>query len=234
MVSEAEALKLIKKNNYTPLTDFPGGSNPWSCTHDVCGTRVDIRAAYLRRGNTGCSFCAGTSPITSSQANRLFKSRGFKPLEPFKNAKTPMRSIHLVCGREVAPTWTSVRLSGGCKYCNTSLVNLIAPAYLYLITNRELNAHKVGISGHAATINRLERHKRLGWESYAVLDLDTGEEAYEIEARILEWIRFDLQLPKYLLSEQMPQGGHTETVDASEIDLPTIWAKVEELSKVKK
>jgi hypothetical protein len=30
----------------------------------------------------------------------------------------------------------------------------------------------------------------------------------------------------------MPKGGHTETVDASEIDLVTIWAKVKELSKV--
>jgi len=29
----------------------------------------------------------------------------------------------------------------------------------------------------------------------------------------------------------MPQGGWTETVDAAEIDLPTIWAKVEQLSK---
>jgi hypothetical protein len=32
----------------------------------------------------------------------------------------------------------------------------------------------------------------------------------------------------------MPQGGYSETVDASEIDLPTIWAKIEKLSKVKK
>jgi hypothetical protein len=233
MVTEAEALKLLKKNNYMPLAKFPGGSNPWPCTHNVCGSKVDIRAAYLRRGNVGCSFCSGTSPITASKANKLFKSRGFKPLEPFKNARTPMRSIHLVCGREVAPTWGSVRLSGGCKYCSTSLVNLIAPAYLYLITNKELNAHKIGISGHGATVNRLERHKRLGWESYAVLDLDTGEEAYEIEEKILEWLRFDLQLPKYLVSEQMPQGGHTETVDGAEIDLATIWSKVEELSKLK-
>jgi hypothetical protein len=29
----------------------------------------------------------------------------------------------------------------------------------------------------------------------------------------------------------MPQGGFSETVDASEIDLATIWAKVEQLSK---
>jgi len=76
--------------------------------------------------------------------------------------------------------------------------------------------------------------KSLGWESFAVLDLDTGEEAKELEEKILEWLRFDLQLPKYLTPEQMPQGGHTETVDASEVDLPTIWVKVEELSKVKR
>jgi hypothetical protein len=32
----------------------------------------------------------------------------------------------------------------------------------------------------------------------------------------------------------MPQGGFTETVDAAEIDLQTIWAKIEEFSKVRK
>jgi len=32
----------------------------------------------------------------------------------------------------------------------------------------------------------------------------------------------------------MPQGGYSETVDASEIDLATIWAKVEQLSRVKR
>ena len=32
----------------------------------------------------------------------------------------------------------------------------------------------------------------------------------------------------------MPQAGWSETVDALEIDLPTIWAKVEEFSKKSK
>ena len=234
MVSEDEAYELLKKNKYNPLTDFPGGSAPWLCVHNVCGTKVEVRATYLRRGNTGCSFCAGTKPITAAQANKFFKSRGFKPLEPFINARTSMKSIHLVCGREVSPTWASLRVSGGCKYCSTSNVNLLAPAYLYLITSKELNAHKIGIGGHDSTANRLVRHKKLGWDVYATKDLDNGEEAYELEERILEWIRIDMGLPRYLLSEQMPQGGHTETVDASEIDLPTIWAKVEEFSKKNK
>lgn len=42
----------------------------------------------------------------------------------------------------------------------------------------------------------------------------------------------EVGLPIFLTPKQMPRGGHTETVDASEIDLSTIWAKVEELSKV--
>jgi hypothetical protein len=231
MVSEEEAFSLLKQNKYKPLMDFPGGSNPWKCIHETCGTKVEVRAAYLRSGGVGCSFCSGTKPITATQAIKFFKSRGFTPLEPFKNAKTPLKSIHTVCGREVSPTWASLKVSGGCKYCSVSLVNLIAPAYFYLITNKELNAHKVGISGHGATMNRLERHKKLNWNVYAVLDLETGENAYKLEEEILEWLRLDLQLPKYLVSEQMPQGGHTETIDASEIDLQTIWEKVKELGK---
>jgi hypothetical protein len=233
MVTESVAYALLKKNKYTPLKDFPGGSVPWLCLHNVCGTKVEVRAAYLRKGNIGCSFCSGTKPITATQANKFFKLRGFKPLEPFTNARTPMRSIHMVCGREVNPTWGSLKASGGCKYCSVSLVNLLAPAYFYLITNKDLNAHKVGISGHGATMNRLERHKKLGWNVFAVQDLDTGEEAYKLEEEVLDWMRNDLHLPVYLLSEQMPQGGHTETVDSLEIDLSTIWTKVEELRKVR-
>lgn len=68
-------------------------------------------------------------------------------------------------------------------------------------------------------------------EVYYPGNFDTGEEAYEIEQSVLSWLRDDLGLQQYLLPEQMPQAGHTETVDASEIDLPTIWAKVEDLNQ---
>lgn len=58
--------------------------------------------------------------------------------------------------------------------------------------------------------------------------------AFLIEQDVLLWLRVDLKLPSYVSKEQMPQGGFSETVDASEIDLTTIWAKVEQLSKVKR
>ncbi len=102
------------------------------------------------------------------------------------------------------------------------------------MTSRELNAHKIGVSGVDVSDNRIERHIKNGWEEFAVLHLETGEIAYEIEARVLDWLRLDMQLPPYLIPELMPQGGYSETVDSSEIELDAIWAKVEELSKIVK
>jgi hypothetical protein len=234
MVGEKEAYALLKKNKYTPLKDFPGGSNLWPCIHTVCGTKVEVRVAYLRRGNVGCSFCAGTKPVTETQANKMYRSRGFKPIEPFINVRTSRKSIHLVCGKEVSPSYGSLRSGGGCKYCSIGGINLLAPAYLYLITHDSLNSHKIGIGGFDSSMDRLEKHIKQGWKTYRQLDLDTAEEAYEIEQSVLNWLRNDLGLQQYLLAEQMPQRGHTETVDALEIDLPTIWVKVEELSKKRK
>ena len=230
MVSEEEAYELLKKNKYKPLTDFPGGSIPWPSIHLVCGTKVDVVSTYLRRGGKGCSVCTGTKPISAKEALKLFKSRGFTPMVKFKGTKYPWKSIHNVCRKTVSPTYSALKSGGGCKYCQLGGINLLAPAYLYLITHESFNSHKVGIGGFDSYNNRLEQHTKQGWEIYSQLDLDTGEEAYEIEQAVLNWLRNDLNLQQYLLPEQMPQAGHTETVDASEIDLPTIWAKVEELS----
>ena len=234
MVGESEALELLKKNGFKPLSKFPGGSKPWPCLHKKCGSEVKIITTYLRRGGKGCNVCAGLAPITSNEAKKLFISKGFTPIVKFKGSKIPWKSRHNVCGKIVSPTWGSLKTGRGCKYCQIGGINLLAPAYLYLITHDSLNSHKIGIGGFDSSLDRLEKHIKQGWKTYRQLDLDTAEEAYEIEQGVLNWLRNDLGLQQYLVAEQMPQRGHTETVDASEIDLPTIWAKVEELSRVKK
>ena len=66
------------------------------------------------------------------------------------------------------------------------------------------------------------------------LSSDVKSDAFLIEQDVLLWLRVDLKLPSYVSKEQMPQGGFSETVDALEIDLTTIWAKVEQLSKAKR
>ena len=233
-VDKSEAKKLFIKNKLKPLIEFPGASAPWPSIHQPCGKRVSPTYGYIRTGGTGCIYCAGTAPISEKAAIKLFKSRGFTPLVKFKGAKNPWRSKHNVCGKVVNPTYGSLKSGSGCKFCQIGGINLLAPAYLYLITHDSLNSHKIGIGGFASSMDRLEKHKKQGWKTYRQMDLDTAEEAYEIEQAVLTWLRNDLDLQQYLLPEQMPQAGHTETVDASEIDLKTIWAKVEELSRVQK
>ena len=108
------------------------------------------------------------------------------------------------------------------------------PAYLYLMLHPELNSFKIGIGGEVAKFDRIETHRKFGWLLFDKMNFSTGSGAYDIEQEVLTWLRVQLGLGTYLAAEQMPQGGHTETIDASEIDLPSIWAKVEQLSKVKR
>jgi hypothetical protein len=118
-----------------------------------------------------------------------------------------------------------------CKYCATGGFNFNEPAIVYLITNEELKAHKIGVAGAASHNERLKHHSRNGWKVYKHFELKTGAQAFEIERKILQWLRYEKNLPPYLSAEQMPQAGWTETVDGTEIDLSTIWEKVEILRK---
>jgi hypothetical protein len=94
-----------------------------------------------------------------------------------------------------------------------------------------LSAHKIGINNFDS--GRIEKHLKNGWIIYKTKLFEQGLQAYEVEQSVLDWLRNECDLQMFLLPKQMPQAGHTETVDASEIELVTIWAKVEELSRVK-
>jgi len=105
-----------------------------------------------------------------------------------------------------------------------------------LLTHHQLGAHKIGIGGSKRTRSRdrVTEHQKFGWELFRRLDFETADGAFQVEQSVLEWLRGEMKLATYLSVFEMPQGGYSETVDASEIDLPTIWAKVEEMSKVKR
>lgn len=102
------------------------------------------------------------------------------------------------------------------------------------MTHQEFRAHKVGVGNHKTRNNRIKEHIKTGWILIESRDFPTGDEAFNVEQKTLIWLRETKGLGMYLSKAEMPQGGETETVDASEIDPPTIWAKIEELSKVKR
>ena len=99
-----------------------------------------------------------------------------------------------------------------------------------------MQAHKIGIANsykNRKFDDRMYKHQKQGWTIYKTKNFATVKAASDIETEILKWLRIDVGLNFPLTAKLMPQGGHTETVDAAEIDLSTIWAKVEEMSKVK-
>ena len=230
-INPESAIELFRKNGFEPQEPFQGIHHPWKAIHKHCGKLISPRYNAVRRGVSGCKYCSG-SKVDPIDAVALFESRGFVPLEPYENSHKPWKCRHLACGKEISPRYADVAHSnGGCKFCATKGIDLTSPAHIYLVTNELLGAHKIGISGENS--RRILVHKRNGWDLWDKLLLPTGEAAYSIEQEILSWLREDLELPPYLSSEVMPQGGWSETCDSQEILLPTIWGKVEELSKVR-
>jgi len=102
-----------------------------------------------------------------------------------------------------------------------------APALVYVITHAALGAAKIGVSDAAGS--RIAEHRRAGWQLVAAFRV-AADAACAIEADVLRWWRGDLSLPPYLKREQMPQGGWTETVVASSVDLAATVARVCELA----
>ncbi len=230
-VTEDDARELFLSKGFIPQEVFRGTHYPWLAIHKNCGKTISPRYKAVRSGLAGCKYCSGNK-VDEEDAILLFLSKGLKPIEPFTYTNNPWKSIHLECNREVSPRYADVaHNNGGCKFCATKGFDLTTPADLYLITNALLGAHKVGISG--ATTRRLQVHKKEGWDVWRTHRFDSGDLAYEVEQEVLSWFREELGLPAYLSSEDMPQGGWTETVEADEIELNEIWRKVELLVKFK-
>jgi hypothetical protein len=293
---DAEASMI--KRGYKPLSKYPGASKPWLVRCVTCNREQEIKMHSVKR-NRKCVFCT-KKKLDLNEVNLRLAELDFRPLEKFKNARTPWKMECLKCKHIIQPTWDKInsqRRGRGCGYCSRVRVdlkdvnNLMAQlklkplvkypggknpwkckclkcgsivyphygdlsqgqggcsncadyglnytdkGYLYLITHPLLGAHKIGIANSYKSReldDRMYKHKKHGWKLYKTKNFTKLRKAYQVEQDIIKWFRVEIGLPMYLSDNQMPQGGWTETVDASEIDLPTIWAKVEELSRVKK
>ena len=169
-------------------------------------------------------------PITKSQALEIFELAGFTLVGSFSKASERVSAIHNACGREVEILYGSIRRGVGCKYCQIGTLNLTKPAFIYLMSNDLLEAHKIGIGGLESKTNRIDQHAKHGWRLYKKLNFSTAEYAYSVEQQVLQWIRIDLGLPQQVLALEMPQGGHTETFASNEIDPATVWKYLIEVS----
>lgn len=96
----------------------------------------------------------------------------------------------------------------------------VAIQLVYVVEHTELRAVKVGIGSSL----RILDHLRHGWQEVnrSRMRLD----ARTIESEVLTRIR-NAGISQFLTRAQMPQGGFTETMDASLISPAEVWAMVE-------
>ena len=224
-VDEKDAIKIMLKAKLKPLEPFKSSLGEWKCKCLQCGLIVFPNFNYIDQGNGGCNACGIRRRIEASKtpekdAIKIMLKAKMKPLEPYVNTKTRWKCKCMLCGIIISPTLGSIIRGSGCANCSTYGIDLVIPSYLYLITNKELNAHKVGMGNVKAYPDRLKSFLKWGWEAHKVWQTKTGAEALEIEKAVFKIIRKDMKLPIYLSKEDMPKtGGETETVDADSITL---------------
>jgi hypothetical protein len=235
-VDEQELLNRLAELKLKPLEKYKSAKTPWKCKCLVCNHIVQPTWSRIKGGRGHCAYCSQRR-VDIPQALKFMKSIELKPLVDFPGNNVPWLCECMNCHAEVTPRWSDVRRGqGGCSNCADYGLNYQKPGYIYLITHTELKAHKIGIANSYKSRkfdDRMYQHEKRGWELINKLEYTTVKEASDVETAILKWLRIEVGLPMKLTSKQMPQGGHTETVGSSEIDLSAIWAKVEALSKVK-
>ncbi len=236
-VVETELLERLAELRLKPLEKYQSAKTPWRCKCLVCNHVVQPTWMRIKQGRGHCSYCSQRR-VDIPEAMKFMKSIDLKPLIEFPGSNKPWLCKCLKCKAEVTPRWSDLRRGqSGCSNCADFGLNYQKPGYIYLITHVELRAHKIGIANSYKSQkfdDRMYKHQKQGWEIFKTKNFNTVKEASDIETSILKWLRTEVGLPFYLSAKLMPQGGHTETVDASEIDLTNIWAMVEKLSKVKR
>jgi len=228
-----QIMNVMEAAGYEPLEPYPTSGKRWKCKCLNCGKISSPRYADVKVGNR-CGYCSKVR-VDEVDAIEKMQEAKLQPLEPFKTANTKWKCKCLVCENIVYPRYGTIQAGhGGCGFCATYGFNLEQPAIIYLITNKELSAHKIGITNlyESKENSRMMKHRQNGWSTFKKMEFSTGQRAVQVEIQVIDWLRNERGLKHFLNAEQMPQGGWTETVDATEIDLPIIWAKVEELSKV--
>lgn len=229
---------LAKRAGLEPLEGFISGQIPWKCRHKVCGSIVSPLFGTILKGGSGCIACNSKNAATrnrfsESKAVAIMLAAGIQPLEPYVNSLSRWKCTCMKCGKTITPRLNNIQNGSGCIHCSDFGFQPDREGYFYLMFHPELSSLKVGIGGRTNRVDRIATHSRYGWILFKRKDFEFGNIAYELEQEILVWLRAELGLGIHLSAEQMPQGGHSETIDASEIDLPGIWAKVEEMSRVK-
>ena len=100
---------------------------------------------------------------------------------------------------------------------------------VYLIQSSKLNSYKIGITSPLSSSSRISQHRRNGWSLIEIYRTKSMQAAFDIEQSVINWWRRELRLWQSVDSENMPQGGSTETVGSHDLSIEKLKSYVEQL-----
>jgi DNA-directed RNA polymerase subunit M/transcription elongation factor TFIIS len=231
-LSSEKAVKVMLDANLKPLEQYKGAIRRWKCKCLICNKIVYPRYSNVSKNRSGCVYCTKQEVDPKDVVKMMIKAK-LKPLEPYTSNRTKWKCKCMKCGEIVYPKYSNVYSgSSGCVYCMETGFDYKKSATLYLISNKDLNSIKVGITNITFRDRRLHVFRLRGWQIQKQYNFPIGKQASEIEAKVFKWLRKDLNLPVHLTAKLMPKtGGHTETVSADSITVIEIQNKIEEIIK---
>ena len=223
-------LEKMRELNLKPLEPFRNARSPWTSECLICGHTVQPTWMRIKSGRGHCAYCAQRR-VDSIEARKLFRESELEPISDFPGSNKPWKSKCKKCGSECSPRYSDIRRGqGGCSKCAAFGINLEEPGYLYLISHPVLEAHKVGIANSQTRIkadDRIYKHEKEGWILVKKVDFASAGIARKFELKMLSWLRDDVNLPIFLKSSDMPQGGWTETFSAKLISISDVETKLD-------
>jgi hypothetical protein len=247
-IRNIERVEIMRvKCRVEPLTRFPGWDVPWKSRCLDCNIEVSPRFGTVRESGWACAPCARkrfddlkAASQNDERARLMEEVGGVTPIEPYKRSQSPWKCECKTCGSIVTPRFDDVinKHRRACIVCSRNEERVFAfdfkaPGIIYLLEHLDLGAIKVGISTTASKTDRIGQHELNGWTRINVWSVTTGFVAREVEQEILGWWRNEMKLLPGCSGTDMPQGGHTETVSAIEIDTDEVIQRIEKLIRLR-
>ncbi len=228
-INPEDARRKFKESGYEILEEYISNNIPVKSKCLNCGEISFPMLHSLTPGTTTCKFCVPHAPLSQEQVEKIYADLGFTLSDKYERSGKPMQCLHLECGNSVRISHNALVSGRGCRYCNFGGFDFNSPGYLYIVYHDVFDSIKVGISGSRSKRDRLKDHKLYDWKLYEKFDFEKGNEAYEAEQDFFRFIRNELKIGVHLVSEQMPQGGFSETMSGEEISLLEVKRLVQDV-----
>jgi hypothetical protein len=190
-----QAIKLVKAAGFTPLVPYINALTKWKMRHDVCNSIVYPKLNTISNNSSktpGCAVCAGKqveiglNDLGSRYPLIAMEAAGWDPtlVTAGSNQKKLWKCNE---GHKwIAPV--AQRTSGhGCPSCSQSGFDPNKDGWLYFLSHPDWEMFQIGITN--VPDDRLNSHRRLGWELIELRGPMDGHLIKQWETSILRMLK---------------------------------------------